>query len=179
MLLIWLSVYLSICVYVCLPVCLSAYLSVYLLPAHLPACLHVRVPVYPIVCLSTSVHACMKPILLVDYCSVCVPNAPVPLCRIYSRTRTNQPFKFIRGSFLVIPIHSNSVLLICLGSVGEYESFEHVQKLCVASANKFHSCLCALKTFCYSVCRTAYILYSSHSHYILTVFWLFLGHSYR
>ncbi len=54
------------------------------------------------------------------------------------------------------------------------KSFEHVQKLCVASANKFHSCLCALKTCSYRACRTAYVLYSSHSHYILTVFWLFL-----
>ncbi len=61
-----------------------------------------------------------------------------------------------------------------VGSVGEYESFELVQKHCVASVNKFHSCLCALKTCSYRVCRTAYILYSSHSHYILTVFWLFL-----
>ncbi len=77
-------------------------------------------------------------------------------------------------SFQSIPIHSNSVLLMRVGSVGEYKSFEHVQKLCVPSANKFHSCLCALKTCSYHVCRTAYVLYSSHSHYILTVFWLFL-----
>ncbi len=61
-----------------------------------------------------------------------------------------------------------------VGSAGEYESFEYVQKLRVASANKFHSCLCALKTCSYRVRRTAYVLYSSHSHYILTVFWLFL-----
>ncbi len=77
-------------------------------------------------------------------------------------------------SFQSIPIHSNSVLLMRVGLAGEYESFEHVQKLCVASANKFHSCLCALKTCSYHVCHTAYVLYSSHSHYILTVFWLFL-----
>ncbi len=77
-------------------------------------------------------------------------------------------------AFQSIPIHSNSVLLMHIGSAGEYESFEHVQKLCVACANKFHSCLCALKTCSYHVCRTAYVLYSSHSHYILTVFWLFL-----
>ncbi len=44
-------------------------------------------------------------------------------------------------SFQSIPIHSNSVLLMRVGSVGEYESFEHVQIFCVASANKFHSCL--------------------------------------
>ncbi len=78
-------------------------------------------------------------------------------------------------SFQSIPIHSNSVPLMRVGSAGEYESFEDVQKLRVASANKFHSCLCPLKTCSYRVCRTAYVLYSSHSHYILTVFcWLFL-----
>ncbi len=77
-------------------------------------------------------------------------------------------------SFQSIPIHSISVLLMCVGLAGEYESFEHVQKLCLASANKFHSCLCALKTCSYSVCRTAYMQYSSHSHCILTVFWLSL-----
>ncbi len=43
-----------------------------------------------------------------------------------------------------------------VGSAGEYESFEHIQKLCVASANKFHSCLSTLKTCSYRVCRTAY-----------------------
>ncbi len=44
-------------------------------------------------------------------------------------------------SFQSIPIHSNSVLLIRVGLAGEYESFEHVQKLHIASTNKFHSCL--------------------------------------
>ncbi len=80
-------------------------------------------------------------------------------------------------SFQSIPIHSYSVLLIRVGSAGEYESFEHVQKLCVASENKFHSCLCALKTCSYCFCCTAYLLYSSHSYYILTVFWLFLQYT--
>ncbi len=80
-------------------------------------------------------------------------------------------------SFQSIPIHSNSVLLMHVGSAGLYESFEHVQKLCVASVNKFHSCLCPLKTCSYHVCRTAYVLYSSHSHYILTLFWLFLQYT--
>ncbi len=72
-------------------------------------------------------------------------------------------------SFQSIPIHSNSVLLIRVGLAGEYESFEHVQKIC--SANKFHSCLCALKTYSYLVCCTAYgcILV------ILTVFLLYSG----
>ncbi len=45
----------------------------------------------------------------------------------------------VSWSFESIPIHLNSVLLICVGLAGEYESFEHVQKLRVASTNKFHS----------------------------------------
>ncbi len=102
--------------------------------------------------------------------------AQVSLCRIYCRTSTNWPFKFV---WVIIPGHSSpflsirSVLLMHVGSAGEYESFEHVQKFCVASANKFHSCLYALKMCSYRVCHTAYVLYSSHSHCILTVFWLF------
>ncbi len=32
-------------------------------------------------------------------------------------------------SFQSIPIHSNSVLLMRVGSAGEYESFEHVHKI--------------------------------------------------
>ncbi len=95
-----------------------------------------------------------------------LPNEDESTIRVYSGGHS--------WSFQSIPIHSNSVLLMCIGSAGEYESFQHVQKLCVASANKFHSCLCALKTCSYRVCRTAYVLYSCHSHYILTVFWLFL-----
>ncbi len=72
-------------------------------------------------------------------------------------------------SFQSIPIHSNSVLLMRLGSAGEYESFEHVQTFCVASVNKFHSCLCTLKMCSYHFCCTAYMLYSNHSHCILVV----------
>ncbi len=59
-------------------------------------------------------------------------------------------------------------------SAGEYESFEHVQNVRVASTNEFHSCLCVLRTCSYHVCLTAYVLYSSHYHCIRTVFWLFL-----
>ncbi len=72
-------------------------------------------------------------------------------------------------SFQSIPIYSNSVLLMRVGSASEYESFEHGKINCVVSANKFHSCLCTLKTCSYRVCRTAYVLYSSHSHCVLTV----------
>ncbi len=55
-------------------------------------------------------------------------------------------------SFQSIPIHSSSVLLMRVGSAVEYESFEHVQKLRVASMNEFHSCLCVLRTCSYRVC---------------------------
>ncbi len=112
--------------------------------------------------------------------------APVPLCRIYSRTRTNGPFEFIWG---VIPGHSspllsiriNSVHFIRVGLAGEYESFEYVQKLCVASTNKFHSCLThwqrvaimfvAQLTCCIPVILNVFLLYSGCSYCIL-------GHSY-
>ncbi len=70
-------------------------------------------------------------------------------------------------SFQSIPSRSSSVLHIRIGSGGNYEVFEHVQKLRVVSPNKFHSCLCTLKTRNYCVCRTAFVLYSGHSHYIL------------
>ncbi len=39
------------------------------------------------------------------------------------------------------------------------------QKCCLPSVNNFHSCLCTLKTCCYRLCRTAYVLYSNHSNY--------------
>ncbi len=77
-------------------------------------------------------------------------------------------------SFQSISIHSSSVLLMRVGSASEYKSFEYVQKLCVASTNEFHSCLCVLRTCSYRVCLTAYVLYSSHSYCIRIVFWLFL-----
>ncbi len=84
-------------------------------------------------------------------------------------------------SFQSILIHSNSVLLIRVGLASEYESFEHVQKLCVASTNKFHSCLTHSQlvvivfvtqlTYCILVIRTIFLLYSGCSYCIL-------GHSY-
>ncbi len=84
-------------------------------------------------------------------------------------------------SFQSIPIHSNTVLLIRLGLAGKYESFEHVQKLCVASTNEFHSCLTncqcvaivfiAQLTYCILVIRTIFLLYSGCSYCIP-------GHSY-
>ncbi len=70
-------------------------------------------------------------------------------------------------SFQSIPSRSSSIIPMRVGSGGMYTVFEHVQKLCVVSANKFHSCLCALKTCNYRVCCTIFVLYSSHSHYIL------------
>ncbi len=106
--------------------------------------------------------------------------AQVSLCRIYCRTSTNWRFKFVR---VIIPaitmartINSNSVLLMCVASAGRYESLEHVQKMCVPSANNFHSCLWVLKTS-YVPCHTAYVLYSSHSLYSGCSNCI-LGHSY-
>ncbi len=80
-------------------------------------------------------------------------------------------------SFQSIPSRSNSVLLMHVGWGGEYEVFEHVQKVCVASTNKFHSCLCALKTCSYRVYRTSFVLYSGHSHCILRHSKCILRHS--
>ncbi len=84
-------------------------------------------------------------------------------------------------SFQSIPIHSNSVLLVRVGLAGEYESFEHVQKLRVASTNNFHSCLMHWQhvaivfatqlTYSILVIRTIFLLYSGCSYCIL-------GHSY-
>ncbi len=72
-------------------------------------------------------------------------------------------------SFLVIlamtmTINSNSVFLMRVASAGRKENFAHVH---VPSLNNFHSCLCALKTCSYRLCRTAYVLYSSHFHWVL------------
>ncbi len=80
-------------------------------------------------------------------------------------------------SFQSIPIHSNSVLLIRVELAGQYESFEHVQKLCVASTNKFHSCLThwqrvaivfvSQRKCCILVILTIFLLYSCCSYCIL------------
>ncbi len=111
--------------------------------------------------------------------------APVPLSWICPRTSTNRPFELVRciipghsWSFLVIQamtmtmtIDSNSVLLVRVASAGKYEVFEHVQKVRVPSTNNLHSCLCALRTCSYRVCRTTYVLYSSRfSLYTTTSF---------
>ncbi len=42
---------------------------------------------------------------------------------------------------VTMTINSNSVLLDHVASAGWYESFEHVQNVCVPGANNFHSCL--------------------------------------
>ncbi len=85
-------------------------------------------------------------------------NAPVPLSRIYSRTRMNGQFD------------SNSFLLVRVASAGQYKVFEHVQKVCVPSTNNLHSCLCALRTCSYRVCRRTYVLYSSRFSLYTTSF---------
>ncbi len=76
-------------------------------------------------------------------------------------------FLVILAMTMTMTIHSKSVLLRRVVSADQYESFEHVQKICVPSTKNFHSCLCALETCSYRLCRTAYMLYSSRSHCIL------------
>ncbi len=78
-------------------------------------------------------------------------------------------FLVILAMTMTMTIDSNSVLLMSVVSAGQYKCFEHVQKFCVPGANKLHSCLCALRMCSYRVCRTAYVLYSSHSNCILVV----------
>ncbi len=80
----------------------------------------------------------------------------------------------VGGSFLVIvamtmtmTINSNRFPLIRVTSAGQHKCFEHVQNFCVPNANTFHSWLCTLKTFSYLLCRTAYVLYFSHSNYVI------------
>ncbi len=48
-------------------------------------------------------------------------------------------FLVILAMTLTMTINSNSVLLVRVTSAGLYESFEHVQKICVPSTNNFHS----------------------------------------
>ncbi len=62
---------------------------------------------------------------------------------------------------MTMTIDLNSVLLLHVALAGQYEVFEHVQKVCVPSTNNLHSCLCALRMCSYLVCRTTYVLYSS------------------
>ncbi len=56
----------------------------------------------------SSLGPCQSAGPMVSVCQL-LSYAPVPLCQIYSRTRTNGPFQFIRG---VIPGHSSSFLFI-------------------------------------------------------------------
>ncbi len=88
----------------------------------------------------------------------------------------------VRESFLVIlaktmtmTINSNSVLLISVTSVGQHDSFEHVQNFRTPNANTFHSSLCTLKTCSYLLCHTIYVLYSSHSYTMAFVHVIFLA----
>ncbi len=62
---------------------------------------------------------------------------------------------------MTMTIDSNSVLLVIVASAGKYKVFEYVQKVCVPSTNNLHSCLSALRTCSYRVCRTTYVRYSS------------------
>ncbi len=95
---------------------------------------------------------------LVTTIATLLPNAPVPLCRIYSRMRTNWQFEFV---WVIIPGQSsndkdndNQVLLICVVLAGR-----------VPRANNFHSCLkrvviifVAQLTCCILVILTVYFI---------------------
>ncbi len=87
-------------------------------------------------------------------------------------------FLIILAMTMTMTINLNSVLLMRVASAGRYESFEHVQKICVPTTNDFHSCLCALKTCSYRLCHTACLLYSSCSYYIPGCSNCILRHSY-
>ncbi len=63
-------------------------------------------------------------------------------------------FLVILAMTMTMTINSNSVLSVHVASAGRYESFEHVQKICVPSTNNFHSWLCTLKTSSYLLCHT-------------------------
>ncbi len=60
------------------------------------------------------------------------------------------------------------------GEYGDVSEPEMVEPAPPLEKQVDSSAKCSVKTCSYRVCRTAYVLYSSHSHYILTVFWLFL-----
>ncbi len=79
-------------------------------------------------------------------------------------------FLVIRAMTMTMTINSNSVLLVRVASAGQYEVFEHVQKVRVPSTNNLHSCLCALRMCSYHVCRTIYMLYSSRFSLYTTSF---------
>ncbi len=64
-------------------------------------------------------------------------------------------FLVILAMPMTLTINSSSVLLVRVALAGCYESFQHVKFFCVPSTNNFHSCLCALKTCSYFLCRTA------------------------
>ncbi len=95
--------------------------------------------------------------------------APVSLCRIYCWKRTNWRFEFV---WVIIPGHSSN----------DNDNDNQFEK-CSAHACSFgrsvwkfwtcskisctqHEYLCALKMCSYLLCRTAYVVYSSHFYCI-------------
>ncbi len=88
--------------------------------------------------------------------SLTVPNLLMKWGRIDHLCLVGGSFLVILAMTMTMTFNSNSILLMRVTSAGLYESFEHVQKFRVPSANTFHSWLCALKTCGYLLCRTAY-----------------------
>ncbi len=117
-------------------------------------------------------HFCKYKLHQLLHMIACVPwhmgrlLIPQSHCAEWGRIDNSSLFGWSFLVILAMTINSNSVLLVHIASAGRYESFEHVQIFSVPSTNTFHSWLCALKTCSYLLCRTAYVLYSSHSYCI-------------
>ncbi len=111
----------------------------------------------------------LTPDYIILFPSLTVPNLLPNEDEIDHSSLYRWSFLVILAMTMTMTMDSNSVLHMRVTSAGQYESFEHVQNVCVPSENNLHSCLCALRTCSYRVCRTAYMLYSSHSHCVLVV----------
>ncbi len=72
-------------------------------------------------------------------------------------------FLVILAMTMTMTINSNSVLLVRVASAGQYESFEHVQKVCVSSSAQH-------EYFSFVVMRIENVLLSSLSHSLRAVF---------
>ncbi len=109
-----------------------------------------------------------RPLLPQSHCAESTPEWG----RIDNSSLFGWSLLVILAMTMTMTINSNSVLLVRVALVGQYVY------PAVPSTNTFHSWLCALKTHSYLLCRTAYVLYSSHSYCIRGCSNCLLGHSY-
>ncbi len=104
-----------------------------------------------------------------SHCAEYTPNEEELAIQVCSGDHS-WSFLVILAMTMAMTINSNSVIHVSVASAGWYESVEHMFKYFVypamPSTNTFHSWLCTLKTCSYLLCRTAYMLYSSHSYCI-------------